>query len=325
VFSEGSIADLQEELLSDFEAMDIPKDVYDRSMVYGETVAKHILAWSKSDNYAQTRSAPKFTIAVDEPSRWRPTPPSYEDGLEPHWGEIRTWVIDSSSQFTTEPPIPFSTEKNSEFYKQAMEVYEIVKAQKQEEIDIAWYWDDNPKATMVSGHMSFSRKKISPGGHWMNIVAHASRKANLDIMKSAEAYVKVGCALADAFISCWQGKYQYNLIRPESYINQYIDPEWKPLIQTPPFPEHCSGHSTISRAAATVLTGLLGDNFAFVDSTEMEFGIDPRAFKSFNQASDEVGVSRMYGGIHYRRGNEAGLKCGSEIGKFVLNNLKTKK
>jgi hypothetical protein len=131
--------------------------------------------------------------------------------------------------------------------------------------------------------------------------------------------------LADAFISCWQGKYQYNLIRPESYINQYIDPEWKPLIQTPPFPEHCSGHSTISRAAATVLTGLLGDNFAFVDSTEMEFGIDPRAFKSFNQASDEVGVSRMYGGIHYRRGNEAGLKCGSEIGKFVLNNLKTKK
>jgi hypothetical protein len=99
----------------------------------------------------------------------------------------------------------------------------------------------------------------------------------------------------------------------------------EPLIQTPPFPEHTSGHSTISSAAATVLTNIYGENFNFTDSTELEFGIDPRSYQSFRQASDEAGVSRMYGGIHYRRGNEAGLKCGRELGQYVYDKIKTKK
>ena len=317
--------DLKEDFFAQFKAMKMPRDVYDRSMDYGAAVAKHILAWSKSDNYAQTRSAPKFTIEVDDPARWRPTPPAYGDALEPHWPEIRTWVIDSSGQFSAEPPVPFSKQKGSDFYKQAMEVYEIVKAQKEDEIATAWYWDDNPFAMEVSGHIAFAKKKISPGGHWMNIAAHACRKANADIMKSAETYVRVATSLADGFIASWHAKYKYNLIRPESYINQYIDPEWRPLIQTPPFPEHTSGHSTISSAAATVLTNIYGDNFTFTDSTELEFGIDPRTYQSFRQASDEAGISRMYGGIHYRRGNEAGLKCGRELGQYVYDKIKTKK
>ncbi len=325
VFSEGEMEDLKEKVFLDFQAMNMPQHVYDRSMAYGDAVAKHILTWSKSDNYAQIRSAPKFTIEVTDPARWRPTPPAYGDALEPHWCEIRPWVMDSAAQFPAMPPVAFSKEKGSEFYKQAQEVYDIVKAQNEAEVATAWYWDDNPFAMEVSGHIAFARKKISPGGHWMNITAHACRKANLDIMKSAEAYARVSCALADAFISSWDTKYKTNLIRPESYINQYIDPEWRPLIQTPPFPEHTSGHSTISAAAATVLTNLLGDNFAFSDSTEVEFGIDPRTFNSFQQAADEVGMSRIYGGIHYRRGNEAGLKCGRMIGQYVIDKVKTRK
>jgi hypothetical protein len=114
------------------------------------------------------------------------------------------------------------------------------------------------------------------------------------------------------------------MIRPESYINQYIDAEWVPLIQTPPFPEHSSGHSTISAAAATALTFAFGDNISFTDSTEVEFGIEPRTFKSFNQAADEVGMSRLFGGIHYRTGNVAGLKNGREIGKYICEKLKLK-
>lgn len=325
VFSEGDVDDLKEKIFEDFQAMQIPKSVYDRSMAYGEAVAKHILAWSKSDNYAQTRSAPKFTIDVENPSRWRPTPPAYADALEPYWGTIRTWVMDSAAQFRAEPSISFSTDKKSDFYKQAMEVHHIVKNLTKEQEDIGWYWDDNPFAMEVTGHLAFARKKISPGGHWMNIVGHACRKANADIMRSAEAYVKVACALADAFICCWNDKYFYNLIRPESYINQYIDPSWQPLIQTPPFPEHPSGHSTISMASASVLTGIFGDNFAFVDSTEMEFGIGPRSFNSFKQAAEEVGMSRLYGGIHYMHGNQTGLRCGAKIGANVLEKLKTRK
>jgi len=325
IFSEGDAEELKEKTFEDFKQMNIPQDVYDRSMAFGEAVAKHILAWSKGDNYAQTRSAAKFTIDVESPERWRPTPPAYGDALEPHWAKIRPWVIDSCTQFKADPPIAFSTDKNSAFYKEALEVRDIVAAKDPKNEATAWYWDDNPFAMEVSGHVAFALKKISPGGHWMNIVGHACRKANADIMASAEAYAKVACALTDAFIVCWDVKYKTNLIRPESYINQYIDQSWQPLIQTPPFPEHTSGHSTISMASAAVLTGLFGDNFSFTDSTEMEFGIDPRTFKSFYEASEEVGMSRLYGGIHYRRGNEAGLKCGKEIGQFIHQEMKTRK
>jgi hypothetical protein len=324
VFSEGEMQDLKEQIFDDFKAMNMPQDVYDRSMAFGDQIAKHILTWSKSDNYAQTRSAPKFTIETKNPARWRPTPPMYADALEPHWAEIRPWVIDSATQFKADPPVEFSTKKGSDFYKQAYEVFEIGKNLTEEQTATAWYWDDNPFAMEVQGHLSFARKKISPGGHWMNIAAVACRKSNADMMKSAETYVKVACALADAFIVCWDEKYRTNLIRPESYINQYIDQEWQPLIQTPPFPEHTSGHSTISSAAASVLEGLYGTSFAFTDSTETEFGLPARSFESFRSAANEVGKSRLLGGIHYRRGNEAGLKCGEEIGNFVSKRIKTK-
>jgi len=325
IFSEGEMQELKEKILEDFAKMNMPPEVFERSMAYGEAVAKHILAWSKTDNYAQTRSMPKFTIDTKEAGRWRPTPPMYADALEPHWTKIRTWVIDSATQFRPEPPVPFSTDKNSEFYKQALEVHDIIENLTPWQDSTAWYWDDNPFRMDVSGHLSFGVKKISPGGHWMNIASQTCRKAKADMMKSAETYVKVACALADGFIVCWAEKYRSNLIRPESYINQYIDPDWQPLIQTPPFPEHTSGHSTISAAAATVLTELYGDNFSFTDSTELEFGIPVRTFPSFLKAAEEVGMSRLYGGIHYRRGNLCGLKCGGEVGKYVAQELKTKK
>ncbi len=325
IFSEGEMQELKEQILLDFEKMNMPKDVFERSIAYGEAVAKHILAWSKGDNYAQTRSMPKFTIDTKTASRWRPTPPMYADALEPHWPKIRPWVLDSANQFLCDPPPPFSTEKNSEFYKVALETYYIIKNLTPEQEAIAWFWDDNPFRMDVSGHLSFGVKKISPGGHWMNIAAQTCRKNNSDIMRSAETYALVACALADAFISCWNEKYKSNLIRPESYINQYIDPEWQPLIQTPPFPEHTSGHSTISAAAATVLTKMYGDNHAFTDSTEVEFGLPTRNFNSFLEAADEVGMSRLYGGIHYSTGNKSGLKNGREIGAFVAASVKTKK
>lgn len=325
IFSEGEMQELKDQILKDFEQMNMPKDVFDRSMAYGDAVAKHILAWSKTDNYAQTRSMPKFTIDTKAASRWRPTPPMYADALEPHWMRIRPWVMDSARQFRPEPPIPFSTDKNSEFYKQALEVHDIVKNLSGWQDSTAWYWDDNPFRMDVSGHLSFGVKKISPGGHWVNITAQVCRQSKADMMKSAETYVKVSCAIADAFISCWAEKFATNLIRPESYINQYIDPDWQPLIQTPPFPEYTSGHSTLSSAAATVLTTMYGNDFAFTDSTELEFGIPVRTFKSFREASDQVGMSRLYGGIHYRQGNLAGLKSGAEIGAYVAQELKTKR
>ncbi|MFN8690177.1 MAG: vanadium-dependent haloperoxidase, partial [Cyclobacteriaceae bacterium] len=107
-------------------------------------------------------------------------------------------------------------------------------------------------------------------------------------------------SLFDAFISCWHEKYRSRLSRPETYINQYIDKDWIPLLQTPPFPEYSSGHSTISGSASVALAGLFGEKFAFTDSTEVQYGMTVRSFSSFAHAAEEASISRLYGGIHYR-------------------------
>ena len=129
-------------------------------------------------------------------------------------------------------------------------------------------------------------------------------------------------AIADAFISCWDEKYRSNLIRPETLINQNIDDNWKPVLQTPPFPEYTSGHSVVSGAASTALTNIFGDDFAFDDDTETAYGLPIRSFTSFNQAADEAAISRMYGGIHYRVAIEVGLEQGRNLGDFVVNHLR---
>ena len=159
----------------------------------------------------------------------------------------------------------------------------------------------------------------------MGITRTATRQANLDMMASAEVYTMVAIALFDGFISCWDEKYNSNLTRPETVINGTFDESWLPLLQTPPFPEHTSGHSVISTAAAVVLTDKLGPTFSFIDSTEVEFGLPPRSFDSFLAASEEAAISRLYGGIHYRPAIEYGVDQGKKVGEFVVSNLDTKK
>jgi len=186
---------------------------------------------------------------------------------------------------------------------------------------IANFWDCNPFKMNVNGHLMFATKKISPGGHWINITSVACQKAGADFIRSAEAYAWVSIVIADAFISCWDEKYRSKAIRPETYINQYISADWMPLLQTPPFPEYTSGHSVVSACAAVVLSKLFGDGFAFTDSTEVEFGIAPRRFVSFRQAAEEAAISRFYGGIHFKPAINYGLEEGDRIGRFVVGRM----
>lgn len=324
IFSEDKMDKFYADIMKEFRDTGIPDDVYERSIELGDTIANHILAWSSKDNYKQTRSFPKYTILKD-PATWKPTPPAYMDAIEPHWNKVRPFVIDSASQFTPAPPTPFSTAANSKFYQEAREVYDIGVNLTDEQKQIAFFWDCNPFMMNVKGHVMFATKKISPGGHWMNITRVVCEKTHADFVQSTEAYVRVAVSLADGFISCWDEKYRSKLIRPETYINQYIDENWVPLLQTPPFPEYTSGHSVISGAAATALTNLFGDNFAFTDSTEVEFGLTARSFKSFNDACAEAAISRTYGGIHYRPAFEEGLKEGKAVGAFIAGALRTRK
>ena len=279
------------------------------------------------DMYPQTRTMPQFSVNTDDPSRWQPTPPAYMSAIEPHWNKIRPFVIDSASQFKPEPPPAFSMEEGSEFFKEVKEVYDIsnaitAKGDDSEEISVARFWDCNPYVSVTRGHLMFATKKITPGGHWMGITKIASKKTNSDFARTLYAYTKTSIALMDAFISCWDEKYRSNLVRPETLINTYIDENWKPVLQTPPFPEYTSGHSVISGAASTALTSIFGDNFAFDDDTKVHFGLPVRSFTSFNPAADEAAISRMYGGIHYRKAVEIGVKQGRTLGEFVVQNLK---
>jgi hypothetical protein len=324
VFSEDKMDEFYAALIEEYKSAGVPDEVFERSVQYGNKVADHIIAWSSKDNYKQSRSFPKYSIQ-DDPATWKPTPPAYMDAIEPHWNKIRAFVLDSAAQFKPEPPTAFSIDTKSQFYKEAAEVHDIGKALTEEQRAIAAFWDCNPFVMNVKGHVMFATKKISPGGHWMNITNVVCKKEKASLQRSAEAYVFVSLVLMDGFISCWDEKYRTKVIRPETYINQYIDEDWVPLLQTPPFPEYTSGHSVISSASAVALTKLFGDNYAFTDSTEVEFGMPARSFKSFVHASEEAAISRLYGGIHYRPAVDQGFVEGSALGNFIMQKVKTQK
>lgn len=324
IFSGERIDEFESQLLKELEDMRPPAGLIEDSWAYGTRVAAHIMEWAKDDNYAESRSFPKFTI-TGEPGRWEPTPPDYMPGIEPSWSKIRTLTLDSAAQFKPLPPTTFSTDPNSQWWTEVIEVYEALQVADEAELAerqaIAEFWDCNPYAMQHRGHLMFATKKISPGGHWINITGIAAREAEADFSSTIAAYSLVGIALHDAFISCWDEKYRSALVRPETFINEYIDQEWMPLLQTPPFPEHTSGHSVVSRASAIVLTDFFGDGFAFDDDSEVEFGLPIRSYPSFLVASEEAAVSRLYGGIHYRPAIDYGLTQGEAIGQHVIAQL----
>ncbi|MDH3711417.1 MAG: vanadium-dependent haloperoxidase, partial [Cyclobacteriaceae bacterium] len=271
----------------------------------------------QQDGYNQRTSKARFTVTKN-PSRWEPTPPDYMDAIEPHWNTLRPFLLDSAGQFDPGPPVDFDTIPGSPFYEGTLEVYQTVNDLDEERLEIAKFWDCNPNISYTQGHVMYYQQQISPGGHWIHITTQVLQAENLDLVQSAEVMSKVSATIADAFISCWNEKYRSNLVRPETYINRYIDTEWKPILQTPAFPEHTSGHSVASASAATMLTHLFGDNYAFSDSTEVPFGLPTRHFNSFLKASEEAAISRLYGGIHYMPAITKGVEQGQAVGRFAV-------
>ena len=324
IFSEARYEKFYEDFYSNKIFKDLPKKILKNSKQYGLIVSEHILNWASKDNYNQTRTFPKYTIKSED-EFWKPTPPDYMDGIEPHWSKIRTMVIDSSSQFPAPKPFKVNLKKNSPFYGQLMEVYNVTTNLSDEQVEMAKFWDCNPYVSHHKGHAMFATKKITPGGHWINICKIVSEKSNSNDLESIRTYALVSIALFDSFISCWDEKWKTIVVRPETLINEYIDEDWLPLLQTPPFPEYTSGHSVISRASAVILTKIFGDEFSFDDTSEIEFGLPMRSFDSFIHASDEAAISRLYGGIHYEMAISNGVTQGQEIGDFISNKLMTKK
>lgn len=281
-------------------------DLVARSEAYGKSVTAHILAWSMSDGGAKIENMGfplEFTLSKG-PSHWVPTSLVNQQQLPllPKWGENRPFAMQSGNGCPLPPPPAYSEEKGSDFYKEAMEVYETVKTLTPEQRAVARFWSDDP---MLSP---------TPPGHWMVIGLKILEERKASAAEHADLMARLGVTLADAFIGCWHSKFEYDLLRPVTYIKRVIDPKWEPILITPPFPEYPSGHSTQSGAAATVLTAFFGDNFAFTDSTHEKDKLPNRGFTSFWQAAEEAGISRLYGGIHFRAAIDRGLDQGRCIG-----------
>lgn len=290
------------------------------SVAVANSVAQQMVAYSRSDHYNQLSAKIRYTPLKGD-GYWYPTPPAYIEAVEPNWKTIRPLLLDSCNEFRPQPPVAFSRDSTSIFYKLAREVYDVSKTRSKEQLGMAAFWDCNPFAVATSGHMSIGFKKISPGGHWMSIAGIVAKKARLGFSQSILLHTVLSAAIMDAFISCWEEKYRSNRIRPETYINRYMDVRWQPLLQTPPFPEYPSGHSVISAASAEVLTYLLGDNFSYTDDSERMFELPARSFRSFRHAAGEAAISRLYGGIHFRDAVEQGQQEGTAVGGKAVERM----
>jgi hypothetical protein len=247
---------------------------------------------------------------------WEPTPPLFNPNpLQPCWGLIRPMVLTSGEECAPPGHPRFSPAVASDFFAAGFEVYNVVTGLTDEQKAIADFWSDGAGTTGT------------PPGHWIAIVSQIARKDDLSLAEAAEAYARVGIAVHDAFIGCWNTKYVYNLQRPVTYINDNIDGNWMPYLLTPNFPSYTSGHSTQSGAAASVLTDMFGVK-KFRDTTHIDHALlppqKPRTFESFYEAAAEAAVSRLYGGIHYRFDNNDGLASGECIGQAIQERVSFK-
>ena len=299
------------------------EDMIAQSEKYALAVSKKILAYAKSDRYNKISNYQRYTPS-NVPGSWYPTPPAFFEAVEPWFKTVRPFALDTCNQFIPLPPVAFSTDKNSAFFKMMLTNYNDTLTE--EHRSIAAFWDCNPFALQDKGHLLMGVKKISPGAHWMGITGIACVKAEKSFGESMLIFSNVAVGLMDGFICCWDEKYRSNRIRPETAIRKYIDTKWEPLLQTPPFPEYLSGHSTISATSATILTHYFGDKFNYTDSVEVRYGLPARNFTSFLQAAQEAAISRFYGGIHFKDAIDNGLLQGYKVGDWVVNKVsKTKK
>lgn len=290
-----------------------------KSVAYGESIANQLISWIDKDNYARVKADDFYSIKTSD-STWVLTPPAFDSALEPNWNKLRPIYIKDLKEFEAMPKPKFSTNKNSEFYKHALEVYNQSKISDSTFHKIAKHWDCNPNEYNNTGHNTFFIHRISPPGHWVNITKLICQKNNANLEQTSLAYCGVTTAIFDGIISCWNTKYKQQLLRPVTYINKHIDKNWLPYIQTPPFPEYTSGHSVVSGASSKVLSSIF-QNTSFNDDTEVEFGLPAKSFATVSEAGQEASMSRFYGGIHYRFGVENGFKQGEKIGNFVIDHL----
>ena len=299
----------------------LSEKVFDTSESLGKSIADEILKYANKDMYKETRSYPLHTLSGKAGS-WEPTPPYYGTPIEPYWGIIRPFLTVDKGAFSVEPNTPFDTLPGSDFYILNERVYKMVNEAGSKEKDIAMYWDGDPMPAKRIKRVSVIKRQLNPVGHWLAITTMLCERANLGEGFCVTTMLRASLATADAMIIGWKNKYEYDVIRPHTYINRYIDEHWNPILATPLFPEYPSGHSVLAGAFSGVLIEIFGDTVAFTDSSQIRFGFQPRSFESISQAAAECANSRIYGGVHYEPAVVTGVASGRKVANYHGMQLK---
>jgi hypothetical protein len=267
------------------------------SALYGKEIAAAILKWAGEDGSNTT----KTYTPLHEEGVWTPT----ATAAAPFWSENRSLSKDLQTIFALKQPV-YSADTTAAFYKMANEVYTVSAHLTPEQKATALYWDDSPNG-----------RYMTVFGHWTSILSAMLKKDHSSLMKAAEAFAKMTIAMHDASILAWKGKYQFNVLRPITYIQQHIDKQWTPLIATPPHPEFPAAHATLSNAAAIALCSIFGEKCAVTDNSYTDIGMNQRTYYSIQEVAKEAGLSRLYGGIHYRYSIEQGFMLGEQTASFI--------
>lgn len=276
---------------------------FNRSQAFGRSIATAVYNWSLTDNFNPSNAGyvpPVFSGA------WVPTPPALANGIMPYLKTARPFLAAHLNVIAPEFPAPYSEETNSAFYKIVKNVYDVSKALTKEQKDMALFWVDQGNGI-----------GLTPNGHQVSIVTTALEKTEANLYIAAEAYAKASIAQRDATLICFKSKYTYNLLRPVTYIQKFIDPNWLPYIPTPPHPEYPSAHSFITGSVMQALTNVLGDKVSITDHSYDFRGYAPRTYTTLFKAAEEAGISRLYGGIHYVPSLNIALSLGHDLGDRV--------
>ena len=301
----------------------VPDETLLASLELGAEVGRAMLSWAETDGFVEARdamyaSATELAAARAEDASLWVARGAGRAPIQPFWGRLEPLGLAAPEQCHVPLSVPFNLSVGSAFDKQLREVYETSQSLSEDEVEIAYFWDDEPVETGTIG------------GHFLMIGTLMTERFELSLAAAAEVYAVLGVALHDAFISAWWSKYEVMLVRPETLIRETLDPDWRPLLQTPNFPEYPSGHAVAGAAAAEVLTHVFGEvafedpygvrnargSFAAHDQEAMT-----RSFASFQQAAEENALSRLYGGVHYRAAAENGLEQGACVGRRALEVL----
>ena len=299
------------------------EDVYERSRQYGESVANAVWEYSKTDavghdHYLDPFQKYDWQANFKKDGDWKPTFPGPGKPMGGIWGGARTFAITDADKLCR-PPLPYSTSTTSDLYSQALEVYaQNTPTLSYEDEWVGEFWSDD-----------LLNLTFSPGPRWLAVGNQVLKLEKSNLETAIFMTVKMGLALNDSSVGCWNSKFYYNVERPQTYINRVIDPAWKPALYnpltgdtgvTPSFPAYPSGHSTMGAAGAEVLGEVFGYAYSMTDrchENRTEFEGKPRTFGSFFEMAQENAWSRVPLGVHFRMDCEEGVRYGTVIGRKV--------